>query len=169
MPRGRRFHGNRPWGGRHGRDRYCSVSLLTPVMPDLYRADRRMPPRDPYRTPPRPTAPRRSPCGRPGFDGACARRRPVSRGGRKDHGPPEASPLATRQAWCTSKLTKYPVGGGEQSVINWFINRQDSGSTAFTPMLMAESLALNLLFRAVRPRASRHRAKRWTHRSHALL
>ncbi|HZI76268.1 MAG TPA: hypothetical protein VFD73_20065, partial [Gemmatimonadales bacterium] len=60
-------------------------------------------------------------------------------------------------------------GGGEQSVINWFINRQDSGSTAFTPMLMAESLALNLLFRAVRPRASRHRAKRWTHRSRALL
>jgi hypothetical protein len=59
--------------------------------------------------------------------------------------------------------------GGEQSVINWFINRQDSGSTAFIPMLMAESLALNLLFRAVRPRAPGHRAYGWIHRSRALL
>jgi hypothetical protein len=42
--------------------------------------------------------------------------------------------------------------------MNWFIKRQDSGSTASMPMLMAESLALNLLFRAVRPRALRHKA-----------
>jgi len=36
-------------------------------------------------------------------------------------------------------------------------------------MLMAESLALNLLFRAVRPRAPRHRANGWIHRRRALL
>src|SRR5437868_9804623 len=35
-------------------------------------------------------------------------------------------------------------------------------------MLMAESLALNLLFRAVRPRAPRHRTNGWIHRSRAL-
>ena len=45
------------------------------------------------------------------------------------------------------------LAGDEQSVMNWFINRQDPGSTASHTMLMAESLTLNLLFRAVRPRA----------------
>ena len=44
--------------------------------------------------------------------------------------------------------------------MNWFINRQDSGSTASILMLMVESLALNLLFRAVRPRGTQAQGKR---------
>src|SRR6185437_11334282 len=127
-------------------------------MPDLYRADRRMPPRDPYRTPP----------GRP-LQAAPRAADPVlmelARGeGRCQEVAGKITAYRRPHLWppgrhgARQNQPGIQLAGGEQSVINWFINRQDSGSTAFIPMLMAESLALNLLFRAVRPRASRHRA-----------
>jgi len=138
-------------------------------MPDLYRADRRMPratrtarpPAD--RSKPLPVRPTRFWWSlRPAKAGVkrwqekiTAHRRPhLWLPGR--HGARQNQP-------------GIQLAGAEQSVMNWFINRQDSGSTAFIPMLMAESLALNLLFRAVRRRAPRHRANGWVHRSRALL
>jgi len=139
-------------------------------MPDQYRADRRMP---------RAARTERLPGGRPlqaapraadpvlmelaRGEGRCQEVVGKITAHRRLHLRPPGRPAARQNQ------PGIQLAAGELSVMNWLSTGRIPAAPHPIPMLMAESLALNLLFRAVRPRASRHRANGWIHRSRALL
>src|SRR5215467_14523735 len=131
-------------------------------MPDPYRADHRMPrATGTARLPRRSAAPDLSPCGRPGFDGACARRRSVSRGGRR-----RSRPTAGLAPDCPAGMPHVSVNPvfTRQAVNNRSLVDLLTDCILAAPMLMAQSLTSNLLFRAVRSRVPTRRANRWIYR-----